>query len=256
MLTMTESAQAERSNIKIGDLAKRTGVSVRTLHYYDEIGLLRPAMVTASRHRLYGPQELIRLQQIKSLRRLGFSLDEVRAVLDAPEFSPAIVLELHIRQLRDRIAHEQRLVALLETLSAGYRGASMQSVDDLIGVIEDITTIERSFTPDELAEIKERGERLEPDHIKAVEAEWPRLIAQVRREMLNGTEPTSEGMRPLAVRWRALVREFTGGNRIIEQKVRASFIAEPTLMERSGLDPLIFEYANRAITALGPTGDD
>src|SRR4051794_2275468 len=112
MLTMTESAQAERSNIKIGDLAKRTGVSVRTLHYYDEIGLLRPAMVTASRHRLYGPQELIRLQQIKSLRRLGFSLDEVRAVLDAPEFSPAIVLELHIRQLRDRIAHEQRLVAL------------------------------------------------------------------------------------------------------------------------------------------------
>jgi DNA-binding transcriptional MerR regulator len=247
---MTMTSHDTSQTIKIGELAKRTGVSVRTLHYYDEIGLLRPSTVTASRHRLYGPAELLRLQQIKSLRRLGFSLDEVAACLDAPEFSPARVIALHVQRLREQIAKEQRLVALLETLAGGNQAAAMQSADDFIKVIEEITTIERSFTPDELAEIKERGDRLGPAHIRAVEAEWPGLIAQVRREMLEGTEPTDPRIRPLATRWRDLVREFTGGNPNIERKVRASFVADPKLMERTGLDPAIFSYINSAIRAL------
>jgi DNA-binding transcriptional MerR regulator len=247
---MTMTSHDTSQTIKIGELAKRTGVSVRTLHYYDEIGLLRPSTVTASRHRLYGPAELLRLQQIKSLRRLGFSLDEVAACLDAPEFSPARVIALHVQRLREQIAKEQRLVALLETLAGGNQAAAMQSADDFIKVIEEITTIERSFTPDELAEIKERGDRLGPAHIRAVEAEWPGLIAQVRREMLEGTEPTDPRIRPLATRWRDLVREFTGGNPNIERKVRASFVADPKLMELTGLDPAIFSYINSAIRAL------
>ena len=248
MLTMTRPPKVVDPNaIKIGELAKRTGVSVRTLHYYDEIGLLRPKAVTASKHRVYGPAELVRLQQIKSLRRLGFSLDEVRACLDAPEFSPSRVLDLHVRRLREQIAHEERLVTLLETLAAGYRTSSMKTADDFINIIEEITMIERSFTPDELAEIKERGAKLGAEHIKAVEAEWPTLIAQVRREMLEGTDPASDRMRPLATRWRELVREFTGGNPSIEQKVRAMYVAEPKRAEQNGLDPAMFEYVGKAI---------
>jgi DNA-binding transcriptional MerR regulator len=245
---MTKLPAANQS-IKIGALAKRSGVSVRTLHYYDEIGLLRPSTVTASRHRLYGQAELVRLQQIKSLRRLGFSLDEVAACLDAPEFSPARVLDLHVQRLREQIAREERLVALLETLAAGCQTETMRSADDFIAVIEEITTIERTFTPDELRGISERGERLGAAHVRAVENEWPALIAQVRREMLEGTDPTSPRMCQLAVRWRELVREFTGGNPSIERKVRASFAADPKLMERSGLDQAIFGYVSLAIRA-------
>jgi DNA-binding transcriptional MerR regulator len=81
--------------MKVGEVAKRTGLSVRTLHYYDEIGLLSPAEHTASRHRLYGAPEILRLQQIKSLRQLGFSLDEIREMLDSPTLSPRRVLEMH-----------------------------------------------------------------------------------------------------------------------------------------------------------------
>lgn len=63
---------------KVGELAEQTGLSVRTLHYYDEIGLLTPSQRTASGHRLYAPGDVIRLQQIKSLRQLGFPLEEIR----------------------------------------------------------------------------------------------------------------------------------------------------------------------------------
>jgi DNA-binding transcriptional MerR regulator len=248
MLTMTRPPKsADPNTIKIGDLAKRTGVSVRTLHYYDEIGLLRPKTVTASRHRVYGPAELVRLQQIKSLRRLGFSLDEVRACLDAPEFSPTRVIDLHVKRLREQIAHEERLVTLLETLAAGYRTSSMKTADEFINIIEEITMIERSFTAEELAEIKERGQKLGAEHIRAVEAEWPTLIAQVRREMLDGTDPTSDRMRPLATRWRELVREFTGGNPSIERKLRAMYVADPKRAQQNGLDVEMFEYVWKAI---------
>ena len=104
-----------------------------------------------------------------------------------------------------------------------------------------------------MREIKERGERLGPDHISAVQAEWPTLIAHVRREMLEGTDPASDRIRPLATRWRELVREFTGGNPAIERKVRASFVNEPKLMARNGLDPEICAYINAAIRVL-PAG--
>ena len=249
---MPPSATTSSSKaLKVGELAKRTGLSVRTLHYYDEIGLLQPSELTSSRHRLYGSAEVVRLQQIKSLRQLGFSLDEIRACLDMPEFSPARVLALHVRRLRDQIDEQRRLVALLETLAVGFDSGATASLDDFIRAIEGITMVERSFTPEELRELKERGERLGAEHIRSVEAEWPKLIASVRAEMIAGTDPAAERVRPLAARWRELVREFTGGNPAIESKLRASYVDDPTRMDRTGLDPEIFAYVGKAIRALG-----
>jgi MerR family transcriptional regulator, thiopeptide resistance regulator len=236
--------------MKVGELARRTGVSVRTLHYYDEIGLLQPSQLTRSRHRMYGTGELMRLQQIKSLRQLGFSLDEIRACLDAPEFSPRKVLDLHLARLRQQIGEQERVVSLLETLKATFDAGSSASADDFINAIEGITMIERSFTPDDLRELQARAERLGSEHIREVEAEWPQLIAQVKSAMADGADPAGERMRALATRWRELVLEFTGGNPAIEQKVRAGYASDPALSRRTGLDAEIFAYVNKAIRAL------
>jgi DNA-binding transcriptional MerR regulator len=243
-------ANRNPGGMKVGALAKRTGLSVRTLHYYDEIGLLQPSNVTPSGHRVYGAEELARLQRIKSLRQFGFTLDEIRACLDAPEFSAHRVIELHINKLREQIGQQERLVALLETLDASFAAGRIASPDQLIDAIESIASLDRTFTPEELAEIKERGERLGREHVKAVEQEWPRLIARMRAAMLSGADPTSDEVGQIARRWRELVREFTGGNPEIARKVRAGFVDDPARMKRAGLDPQLFAYANRAIEAL------
>ena len=60
---------------------------MRTLHYYDEVGLLWPSQRTAAGHRFYTAGDIVRLQQIKSLRQLGFALEEIRACLSRPDFS-------------------------------------------------------------------------------------------------------------------------------------------------------------------------
>ncbi len=94
---------------KVGELAKQTGLSVRTLHYYDEIGLMKPSHHTESGYRLYATEDIVRLQQIKSLRQLGFSLEEIRDCLDSPDFTPRRVIQLHLERLREQIALQQRL---------------------------------------------------------------------------------------------------------------------------------------------------
>jgi MerR family transcriptional regulator, thiopeptide resistance regulator len=244
------SALVESRGMKVGELAKRTGVSVRTLHYYDEIGLLQPSRFTESKHRVYGCQELSRLQQIKSLRELGFSLDEIRSCLGTPDFSPSKVLSLHVGRLKAQIQQQTHLVALLEMLGASFLAGETTRADDFIAAIEAMTMLDNTFAPNELQEIRDRGQKLGAEHIREVEAEWPKLIGQVRAAMLQGTDPANERVRPLALRWQHLVREFTGGNASIEQKLRARYVAEPALMARSGLDPEIFAYVNRAIRAL------
>ncbi len=82
--------------LKVGELAKRTGLTIRTLHHYDEIGLLKPSLHTAAGHRLYTAADIARLQQVLSLRQLGFSLEQVRDCLDRPGFSPLEVIRLHV----------------------------------------------------------------------------------------------------------------------------------------------------------------
>lgn len=70
----------------VKDVCNLARVTARTLHYYDEIGLLRPCSVTSANYRLYGNEELERLQQILFFRELDFSLDEIKRILDSPDF--------------------------------------------------------------------------------------------------------------------------------------------------------------------------
>nr|MBX2819365.1 MerR family transcriptional regulator [Rhodothermaceae bacterium] len=77
----------DSSLLKVGALAKKTGLTVRTLHYYEEIGLLFPAGRSEKGYRLYGMVEVQRLQSILSLQQLGFALEDIRQVLDHEEYS-------------------------------------------------------------------------------------------------------------------------------------------------------------------------
>src|SRR5437879_8782714 len=116
--------------LKVGELAKRTGLTIRTLHHYDEIGLLRPSLHTESGHRLYTAGDVARLQQVLSLRQLGFSLEEARACLDRPGFSPLEVIALHLARLREQIELQRKLCERLEGLAEHFRSAGEVSAEE------------------------------------------------------------------------------------------------------------------------------
>jgi len=98
----------------VTQVAKLSGVSVRTLHYYDEIGLLRPAYVGDNGYRYYGEDELLRLQQILFHRELGFALAEIGAILDRPDFDRIAALESHKARLEAGAKRYRRLVRTID----------------------------------------------------------------------------------------------------------------------------------------------
>jgi DNA-binding transcriptional MerR regulator len=236
------------SGWKVGELARRTGLTVRTLHHYDQVGLLRPSRRSAAGHRLYGEGEVARLQQIQSLRRLGFGLEEIRELLDRPEFSPARVVELHLERVREQIRLQQRLCERLEGIAARLRAAETVSADDLIRTIEAMSMFEKYYTPEQLEELRARAEQVGPERMREVEAEWPRLMDEVRAEMERGTDPRDERVQALARRWSGLVREFTGGNPVIERSLGNLYREEGSVHTKdvAAMRPMM-EYIGRAM---------
>jgi DNA-binding transcriptional MerR regulator len=233
-----------KTHWKIGELAKRTGVSIRTLHHYDEIGLLSPSHRTESGHRLYGREEVVRLQQILSLRQTGFSLEEIRQMLARREFSAHRIIERHIVRLRQQIAAQEDLCVRLEAIAARYDSAT---AEEFIQAIEVMTMFEKYYTKEQLETLRQRAEQLGDAHIKEVEQEWPRLIADVRAEMQKGTDPKDSRMQALAKRWMELVHEFTGGDPGITQSLANAYKGEPELATQQQLDGEIFSYVRKAL---------
>ena len=96
----------------VAQVCKRTGVSVRTLHHYDQIGLLKPTEVTEAGYRLYDDGALDKLYMILVYRELGLSLNEIVSILDAPDYDRNRVLEHQIKLMQERIEKLQNRIAL------------------------------------------------------------------------------------------------------------------------------------------------
>jgi len=125
---------------KVGDLAKLTGLTVRTLRFYDQIGLFSPSAQTESGHRLYGESDLSRLHQILALKELGLSLEEVRSVLNGGQVSPLAILELQMERLREQIRHHENRLDLLRHVSKSVQREERLSAEDFAKLLQAMKT--------------------------------------------------------------------------------------------------------------------
>ncbi len=240
--------------LKVGALAARTGLSVRTLHHYDEIALLSPSQRTPSGHRLYSVTDIARLQQIQALRIMGLSLDEIRGLLDGPGFAPHRVIQLQLDRLEQQIVLQQRLADRLKLLAQHLNNAAHVSVDELCRIIEATTMMDKYFTPEQLTTMKARGDALGADDIRKVEQEWAEVIPAVRAHMEQGTPPTDPELQALARRWKELVNAFTGGDREMARSVRTMYDHEHAQLgaQHANIpDPKMFEYMGRVFALIG-----
>jgi DNA-binding transcriptional MerR regulator len=116
----------------VGTLAKLSGVSVRTLHHYDEIGLLVPGDRTAAGYRLYSPDDLVRLRQVLFYRELGFGLDEIAKILADPSIPIDDHLRRQHRMLRERRERDRALLDAIEhEMEARKMGMSLTPEEQL-----------------------------------------------------------------------------------------------------------------------------
>lgn len=119
----------------VHQLAELSGVSGRTLRYYDQIGLLPPARINASGYRIYGEHEVDRLQQILFYRELEVSLDDIRKILEQPDFDPVTALKAHYNKLTKKRDHlEQLLHTVKLTIESKEGGRKMQDKEKFEGL--------------------------------------------------------------------------------------------------------------------------
>jgi DNA-binding transcriptional MerR regulator/uncharacterized glyoxalase superfamily protein PhnB len=126
---------------KVGELAAAAGLTVRTLHYYEEIGLLVPSARTPAGHRLYDDADVERLYRIRFLRRLGLALGDVVRALDDPAWSLRDAVGEHLAQLNRRLEAENRLRARLTRLLA----TDTLDSTELLSVMEDMTMLDSTL---------------------------------------------------------------------------------------------------------------
>ena len=126
----------------VGELAKLSGVSIRALHHYDAIGLLKPAAVGENGYRRYGREELLRLQQILFHRELGMSLADIAAMLGAPDFDRLAALRRQRERALAQASRQRRLLETIDRTIAELEGKHMMDDSDLY----------RGFEPERQAE--------------------------------------------------------------------------------------------------------
>ncbi len=199
----------------VQELAKLAGVSVRALHHYDQIGLLRPGRVGENRYRYYGRAELERLQQILIHKALGMRLTDIAAVLDAPGFDRLSALLAQ----RDRLAREaERFAAMVETIDKTIEtlkgNGTMSDADLYSGIVDpqkqaeyEQWLIERygGDMPERIAVSKRKYADMSEADRQALGHDLQELETALADAMRNGVPPQARALAPLLDRHRQWV---------------------------------------------------
>ena len=227
---------------QIGELARATGLTVRTLHHYDEIGLLVPSERTQAGYRLYGEQDVRRLYEIRALRDLGIPLGEIPDALDGDVRD---TIGRHLERVEQELEQARRLQSLLQRILDAETEASSH---DYMEAIEAMTMFERYYTPEQLDTIEERRKQFSDEEHDQFHQDWEDLIAAARAEKEKGTDPSDPRMQEIATRWRELIDMFTGGDDAILGGLKTMFEEEgPERASRGAIDAELMQYVGQAI---------
>jgi DNA-binding transcriptional MerR regulator len=210
-----------------GEFAEMAGVTVRTLHHYDHLGLLKPAARSEAGYRLYREGDLERLEQIIVLKFLGLPLKKIRELLD--QGSPRLPETLRhqraaLEEKRRRLEMAIQAVAEAERLCAKTIQADWAALKKIIEVIEmqnDNEWMMRYYTGPARAKIEERKKLWSPELQERVSKQWAELIAEVNASL--GEDPASPKAQALADRWQELVEGFTGGDPDLTEGLKALY---------------------------------
>lgn len=237
-----------REKWRVGELAKLTGITIRTLHYYDQIGLLVPSIYSEGGHRLYSREDIGRLEHIINLKQLGFKLDECKCLLDDPDFRPDEAIRMRLNRLDEQIGTLAELRQRLEELHYMLNVRQDATAEQLMKIIEMMNITQDCFGPEEIEKMKNQARLLGPDKIKEAKNEWPSLIAKIRVELDKGSSPESSEVQLLTKRWMELTNMVTGGDPSISKSAQQYYAKNPDKAEPFGIDKKLLQYVSKALS--------
>ncbi|MDR6226219.1 MerR family transcriptional regulator [Desmospora profundinema] len=212
---------------RTGEFAARASITVRTLRWYDRIGLLKPSRTTTAGHRLYTDSDLGRLEQILALKFLGLSLDEIRECQQSESGNMSQSLLLQKKMLKERRAKIDRVIEAIDRIEQLADGEpDWESIIQVIRVIQMEPKKDwwKKYYSDEAAQkLEEWHKDYSEDDAWRDAARWKETIADLRKVMADGKSPDSSEAQDVARRWWALINEFTMGDQGILEGLQQAY---------------------------------
>lgn len=222
---------------RAGQFADRAGVTVRTLHHYDRLGLLKPSGRSEAGYRLYAESDLIRLEQILTLKLIGFPLMQIRELLNREPLDLPSVLRLQRRIITEKRRRLDLAIRAIETAERVVQECASKSISrhkmkgpggneeweafrkimEVINMQQNWEFVNEYYSEEQLAELRSRWN---PDLQAKAEQDWGALIHDVEGAVADGEDPASERSQALAARWQALISAFTDGDPGIAQGLK------------------------------------
>lgn len=244
---------------KVSEFAEKAGVTVRTLHHYDRLGILKPSGRTVAGYRLYRDGDFVRLQQIVTLKFIGLPLRQIKAVLDRSTMDLAQTLRVQRLILQEKRSQvEMAIQAITEAESSVQSGSApdLAALRKIIEVMERQNNMEwtkKYYSEEAQAKIAERATTFTPEMQAKVTQQWSDLIRDVEAAMQNHEDPTGPKARSLAERWSTLVSGFTGGDPEIQKGLNQLYADQanwPASMQKPFSDE-VHTYIKKAMAAHG-----
>jgi DNA-binding transcriptional MerR regulator len=143
----------EKTTGKVGELAEITGITIRTLRHYHEKGLLIPSGTNEAGYRIYSKDDVIRLQEIISLKQFGFNLERIKQILKRKDYDPAKIIQTQLNVVEEQIKIQQKLKFQLETILLVLSNQEAKT-EDFIKLIGAFTMSKNDlFTKDQIEEL-------------------------------------------------------------------------------------------------------
>ena len=208
---------------KAREFARLTGVTVRALHHYDRLGLLKPSRYSQTGYRLYREDDVARLEQIVALKFIGFSLKQIKDILRNGGGDLAVTLRQQreaIEEKRKRLQQAVKAIQRAEYVIAvkGHPGWEVfTKIIEVINMQNNMDWTKKYYSEDAQREIEQRAATIAPEVIEQGQRDWAKLIKEVEAAVIEKEDPASEKAQALAARWAELVKGFTGGNPEIQK---------------------------------------
>lgn len=231
------------------EFAAKAGVSVRTLHHYDRLGILKPHRRSIKGFRFYSEAEFARLQQILTLKFIGFSLEQIKKILGTKSFALAETLQLQRQILKaqaDRISAALKAIDRAEQVNRQNGSIDWEPFYKIVEVIDMEQNWEwtrKYYSESALEKVEERKKLWSPELQERVTKDWNDLVKDVEHAMANEVKPEDDEAQILAGRWNALIEEFTGGDSEIREGLNRMYGDEKN-WQTSWKKPYSDEVAN------------
>jgi DNA-binding transcriptional MerR regulator len=228
--------------LKIGQLARQTGLTVRTLHHYDAIGLLRPSGRADNGYRMYNRADVARLHQVQALRRLGLSLEEAGSVLAGEQADIGAIVARQVAQLNSQIGQATLLRDRLLRLQEDFASASEPDLQEWLTTLELMAVFDKHLTLEETARWRAHAQASRADQAR----DWKALVEHIQALIRDGVPPSAPEAQDSARRWMVLVEPHLKRSLQLMLKMDALYRDEPQLQAAAGFDHALLEYVGQA----------